>query len=167
MIEIIQSGSFERDTEQRETFCGGWHKILQRMGSTLSGFELLAWADNMVTWDQAVMLADIMAGLDIDVAHILIAKIHKRVFKCHRFDLTSDADEDHRLNKKKCQQLEDATRKSMLDEERRQQQAREVDIGPSGTSSTTDGASMVGESAIDGTPSVDPVFFGTPDPPTS
>jgi len=73
---------------------------------------------------------------------------------------TSDADKDHSLKKKEHQQLEDATRKLILVEERRQQLAREVDVGPSGTPSTNDGAPRVGEGATDGVPTVDPAGSG-------
>ncbi|WMV18578.1 hypothetical protein MTR67_011963 [Solanum verrucosum] len=37
-------------------------------------------ADKVVTWDQAVMLAAIMVGLEIDFSCILITEIHERVF---------------------------------------------------------------------------------------
>uniref|UniRef100_M1DI66 Integrase core domain containing protein n=1 Tax=Solanum tuberosum TaxID=4113 RepID=M1DI66_SOLTU len=56
-------------------------------------------ADNVLTWDQKVMIAAIIAGLEIDFACILIAVIHKRAFKatttlpfpCLIFQLCRDA----------------------------------------------------------------------------
>uniref|UniRef100_M1DIP8 Integrase core domain containing protein n=1 Tax=Solanum tuberosum TaxID=4113 RepID=M1DIP8_SOLTU len=56
-------------------------------------------ADNVVTWDRAVMLAAFMAGLEIDDAHILITELHERAFKatttlpfpCLIFQLYRDA----------------------------------------------------------------------------
>jgi len=41
----------------------------------------LTQADNVVTWDRAVMLAALVAGRKIDFAQIPIAKIHERAFK--------------------------------------------------------------------------------------
>jgi len=65
------------------------------------------------------------------------------------------------------QQLEEATRASLLEEEMRQQRAREVDVGPSARvrttedvervdENTTKSVGIVDESATDGVPSVDP-----------
>ena len=68
--------------------------------------SLLVWyrlsstqANNMVTWDWAMILATILAGLEIDFARILIVEIHKRPFKatttlsfqCLIFNLFMDA----------------------------------------------------------------------------
>lgn len=38
-------------------------------------------ADNLVTWDRVVMVAAFVAGLDIDFAGILLAKIHEQALK--------------------------------------------------------------------------------------
>uniref|UniRef100_M1DKZ6 Integrase core domain containing protein n=1 Tax=Solanum tuberosum TaxID=4113 RepID=M1DKZ6_SOLTU len=38
-------------------------------------------ADNQLTWDRAVMVAALVAGVEIDFARILLAEIHERVFK--------------------------------------------------------------------------------------
>uniref|UniRef100_M1D9B9 Integrase core domain containing protein n=1 Tax=Solanum tuberosum TaxID=4113 RepID=M1D9B9_SOLTU len=106
-ICIVQSGSIQRDADQRETLlrwmeryiaedgeCTEWvqNPTLSIRKVTLSFavkfFCLLVrnrhsptQADNVVTWDRAVMKVAIMAGLEIDFAHILIAEIHKRAFK--------------------------------------------------------------------------------------
>uniref|UniRef100_M1DIX6 Integrase core domain containing protein n=1 Tax=Solanum tuberosum TaxID=4113 RepID=M1DIX6_SOLTU len=104
---IILSGAFQRDAEQRVTLLR-WitRHIAEDMErtewvrtptlgirkATLSFaakfFRLniqtrlsLTQVDNVVTRDQAVMLAAIMAGLQIDFFRILIAEIHKRAFK--------------------------------------------------------------------------------------
>uniref|UniRef100_M1E0I1 Putative plant transposon protein domain-containing protein n=1 Tax=Solanum tuberosum TaxID=4113 RepID=M1E0I1_SOLTU len=37
--------------------------------------------DNQLTWDRAVMVAALLAGLEIDFAGILLAEIHERAFK--------------------------------------------------------------------------------------
>lgn len=37
--------------------------------------------DNVVTWDRAVMLATLMAGLELDFARIVITEIHEKAFK--------------------------------------------------------------------------------------
>uniref|UniRef100_M1DGE0 Integrase core domain containing protein n=1 Tax=Solanum tuberosum TaxID=4113 RepID=M1DGE0_SOLTU len=38
-------------------------------------------ADNQLTWDRAVMVATLVAGLEIDSAYMLLAEIHERAFK--------------------------------------------------------------------------------------
>ncbi|KAG5585465.1 hypothetical protein H5410_045899 [Solanum commersonii] len=37
--------------------------------------------DNKLTWDKAVMVATLVAGLEIDFARMLLAEIHERAFK--------------------------------------------------------------------------------------
>uniref|UniRef100_M1DRZ0 Integrase core domain containing protein n=1 Tax=Solanum tuberosum TaxID=4113 RepID=M1DRZ0_SOLTU len=89
------------------------------------------------------------------------------VGKRHCSDHTYDADEARRLKKKERKQFEVAQMDSILNEERRQQRVREVYVGPSGISSTTDDAPIVGEGTTDGVPSVDPTSSGKLDPPAS
>ena len=56
-------------------------------------------AENVLTWDRVVMVAALVAGLEIDFARILIVEIHKRPFKatttlsfqCLIFNLFMDA----------------------------------------------------------------------------
>ena len=38
-------------------------------------------ADNYVTWDRAVMVAALVAGVEIDFARMLLAEIHERAFR--------------------------------------------------------------------------------------
>ncbi|KAG5615758.1 hypothetical protein H5410_015582 [Solanum commersonii] len=38
-------------------------------------------ADNQVTWDRAVMVVALVAGVDIDFARMLLAEIHERAFR--------------------------------------------------------------------------------------
>jgi len=38
-------------------------------------------ADNQLTWDRAVMVATLVAGVEIDFARMLLAEIHERAFK--------------------------------------------------------------------------------------
>uniref|UniRef100_M1D955 Integrase core domain containing protein n=1 Tax=Solanum tuberosum TaxID=4113 RepID=M1D955_SOLTU len=38
-------------------------------------------ADNALTWDRAVMVPSLVAGFEIDFAHMLLAVIHKRAFR--------------------------------------------------------------------------------------
>uniref|UniRef100_M1DIY3 Integrase core domain containing protein n=1 Tax=Solanum tuberosum TaxID=4113 RepID=M1DIY3_SOLTU len=98
--------------------------------------------------------------------------------KRSRSDRTSNDAEAHRLRKKERQQIEEARRASIVDEELRQQLTREVGVGPSARVSTTEGAERVDErttesakivdgSATNGIPSVDPVGSEKPDPPAS
>uniref|UniRef100_M1DGN6 Uncharacterized protein n=1 Tax=Solanum tuberosum TaxID=4113 RepID=M1DGN6_SOLTU len=82
-------------------------------------------------------------------------------------DHTADTEKAPRLSNKERQQFEEASRASILAEERRQHRDREMNIDPSGCVSTTKGASLFDESGTDGTPRVDPAGFGKPDPPTS
>uniref|UniRef100_M1DIG3 Integrase core domain containing protein n=1 Tax=Solanum tuberosum TaxID=4113 RepID=M1DIG3_SOLTU len=82
-------------------------------------------------------------------------------------DHTFDTEEGHRSKKKVRQQIEAAQQQSILDEEMRQQRAREISVGPSGIVSTTEGALTTSEGATDGVSRVDPSGFGKPDPPTS
>uniref|UniRef100_M1D9L6 Integrase core domain containing protein n=1 Tax=Solanum tuberosum TaxID=4113 RepID=M1D9L6_SOLTU len=72
---IVQSGSFQRDADHKETLLRWMAHHITENG------ERIEWADNVVTWDRVVMLATIMAGLEIDFSHILIAEIHERSFK--------------------------------------------------------------------------------------
>ncbi|KAK4713527.1 hypothetical protein R3W88_019434 [Solanum pinnatisectum] len=87
--------------------------------------------------------------------------------KCHRSDHTSGVDEARQMKKKARQQLEVTQRKSILNEERRQQQARDLDIGLSSIPSTTDGAPIVGDDVTDGVPIIDPRGSEKSDPPAS
>ncbi|KAK4707335.1 hypothetical protein R3W88_033109 [Solanum pinnatisectum] len=97
---------------------------------------------------------------------------------CPRSGHTSDDIEAQRLRKRECQQTKVAWRASIVDEELRQQQAREIGVGPSSTVSTTEGAKkvdvsstesagIVDGSTTEGVPNVDPVGSGKPDPPAS
>ena len=38
-------------------------------------------ADNIVTWDQAVLMAVVIAGFEVDFAWLLQAVMHERAFK--------------------------------------------------------------------------------------
>ncbi|KAG5610278.1 hypothetical protein H5410_021559 [Solanum commersonii] len=38
-------------------------------------------ADNQLTWDRAITIATLVAGLEIDFAHMLLVEIHEREFK--------------------------------------------------------------------------------------
>uniref|UniRef100_M1DYN2 Integrase core domain containing protein n=1 Tax=Solanum tuberosum TaxID=4113 RepID=M1DYN2_SOLTU len=38
-------------------------------------------ADNVVTWERAVMISALMAGLELNFSRILIGKIHDRAFQ--------------------------------------------------------------------------------------
>lgn len=48
-----------------------------------------------------------------------------------------------------------------------QQQAREVDVGLSGSLNTTDDVTLIDEGTVDGVPGVDPAGFRKPGPPAS
>ena len=38
-------------------------------------------ADNIVTWDRAILVAAFVAGFDVDIQRLLLAVIHERAFK--------------------------------------------------------------------------------------
>ncbi|KAG5631012.1 hypothetical protein H5410_002729 [Solanum commersonii] len=67
--DIVRSGAFQRNAEQREAIIL-W---LARVSPTK--------ADNQVTWDRAVMVAALVAGMEIDFARMLLAEIHERAFR--------------------------------------------------------------------------------------
>uniref|UniRef100_M1DX05 Integrase core domain containing protein n=1 Tax=Solanum tuberosum TaxID=4113 RepID=M1DX05_SOLTU len=105
--DIIRSGAFQRNADQRETLLRWLARHLTTDGeraelvssphlgikkSTLTFVAKLFWllvrnwvsptqADNVLTWDCTVMVAALVAGMDINFARILIAEIHKRAFK--------------------------------------------------------------------------------------
>ncbi|KAK4729550.1 hypothetical protein R3W88_022538 [Solanum pinnatisectum] len=98
--------------------------------------------------------------------------------KCPCSGRTSNDIEVERLRMRERLQTKVAWRASIVDEELRQQQAREIGVGPSSSVSTTEGAEkvdvstteragIVDGSTTEGVPNVDPVGFGKPDPPAS
>uniref|UniRef100_M1DI86 Integrase core domain containing protein n=1 Tax=Solanum tuberosum TaxID=4113 RepID=M1DI86_SOLTU len=74
-------------------------------------------------------------------------------------DHTSYIEEAWRAKKREQQRLEAALRQSIIDEELRQHRAREIDVSPSGSKSTTDGVPSIDEGTIDGVPVTDPAGF--------
>ena len=105
--DIVRSGDFQRNTEQREAVIlwlaryiaadgerAEWVAAL-RLGirkATLNFVAKFFWllvgnrvsptkADNQVTWDRAVMVAALVAGVEIDFARMLLAEIHGRAFR--------------------------------------------------------------------------------------
>ncbi|KAG5610301.1 hypothetical protein H5410_021582, partial [Solanum commersonii] len=102
--DIVQSGAFQRNAEQREAVIlwlsryiavdgerAEWVTAL-RLGirkATLNFVAKFFWllvrnrvsptkVDNQVTWDRAVMVTALVAGVEIDFAHMLLAEIHER-----------------------------------------------------------------------------------------
>uniref|UniRef100_M1DZJ6 Integrase core domain containing protein n=1 Tax=Solanum tuberosum TaxID=4113 RepID=M1DZJ6_SOLTU len=104
---IVQSGAFQRNVEQRETLLrwiaqhiaeeGKGIKWVRSMTLPIIKASLIFaakffWlvvrtrlsrtqADNVVTWDRAVMIATLMEGLEINFSRILIIEINERSFK--------------------------------------------------------------------------------------
>ncbi|KAG5580634.1 hypothetical protein H5410_051261 [Solanum commersonii] len=105
--DIVRSGAFERNSEQREAVilwlaryiaADGEHAewvAAPRLGirkATLTFVAKFFWllvcnrvsltkADNQVTWDRAVIVAALVAGVEIDFARMLLAEIHERAFR--------------------------------------------------------------------------------------
>uniref|UniRef100_M1E102 Integrase core domain containing protein n=1 Tax=Solanum tuberosum TaxID=4113 RepID=M1E102_SOLTU len=67
--DIVRSGAFQRNAEQREVVLL-W---LARVSPTK--------VDNQVTWDRAIMVAALVAGVEIDFVRMLLAEIHERAFR--------------------------------------------------------------------------------------
>ncbi|KAG5600567.1 hypothetical protein H5410_031937 [Solanum commersonii] len=64
--DIVWNGAFQRNSEQQEA--------------------MILWvsptkADNQVTWDRAVMVEALVAGVEIDFVCMLLAEIHERAFR--------------------------------------------------------------------------------------
>ncbi|KAG5615474.1 hypothetical protein H5410_015298 [Solanum commersonii] len=105
--DIVWSGAFQRNAEQREAVILWLTKYIAtdgeraewvttpRLGirkATLNFAAKFFWllvrnrvsltkADNQLTWDKAVMVAALVAGVEIDFARMLLEEIHKRAFK--------------------------------------------------------------------------------------
>uniref|UniRef100_M1DLJ6 Integrase core domain containing protein n=1 Tax=Solanum tuberosum TaxID=4113 RepID=M1DLJ6_SOLTU len=105
--DVVRSGAFKCNAEQRKAIllCLARHIAADgervdwvsspRLGIrkvTLSLVAKFFWllvrnmvsptkADNQLTWDRAVMVAALVAGLEIDFARMLLAEIHERAFK--------------------------------------------------------------------------------------
>ncbi|WMV18421.1 hypothetical protein MTR67_011806 [Solanum verrucosum] len=102
---IVRVVLFETPSRGSHYF-DGWSDILLRMErtqsvqnmelpiikATLSFGDKLWWsivrtrlsltqADNVVTWDRAVMCATLLVGLEVDFAWIILAEIHERAFR--------------------------------------------------------------------------------------
>uniref|UniRef100_M1DTH6 Integrase core domain containing protein n=1 Tax=Solanum tuberosum TaxID=4113 RepID=M1DTH6_SOLTU len=106
-MDIVRSGAFQRNAEQREVVtlwlakyivadgeCAEWVATPQ-LGirkATLNFVAKFFWllvrnrmsptqADNQLTWDRVVMVVALVAGLEIDFARMLLAEIHEKAFK--------------------------------------------------------------------------------------
>jgi len=105
--DSVRSGAFQRNTEQREAIILWLARYIAadgeraewvatpRLGirkATLTFVAKFFWllvrnrvsptkADNYVTWDRAVMVAALVAGVEIDFARMLLAEIHERAFR--------------------------------------------------------------------------------------
>ncbi|KAG5625171.1 hypothetical protein H5410_010389, partial [Solanum commersonii] len=101
-------------------------------------------ADNQVTWDRAVMVAALVAGVEIDFARMLLAEIHERAFR------TSTTYPFPCLIFQLCQQGLDALDIDLIRDEanvaapRREPQVEAASMGPSSCRSTPQlGAAVV------------------------
>uniref|UniRef100_M1APM8 Integrase core domain containing protein n=1 Tax=Solanum tuberosum TaxID=4113 RepID=M1APM8_SOLTU len=105
--DIVRSGAFQRNAEQREAIILWLAKYIVADGeraecvatpwlgirkATINFmakfFSLLVRnrvsptkTDNQLTWDRVVMVAALVAGVEIDFARMLLAEIHKRALK--------------------------------------------------------------------------------------
>uniref|UniRef100_M1DNH1 Integrase core domain containing protein n=1 Tax=Solanum tuberosum TaxID=4113 RepID=M1DNH1_SOLTU len=105
--DIVQSGVFQRNVDQREAVTLWLAKYIAADGereewvatpwlgirkATLNFVAKFFWllvrnrvsptkADNQLTWDIAVMVATLVVGVEIDFARMLLAEIHERAFK--------------------------------------------------------------------------------------
>uniref|UniRef100_M1DAY4 Integrase core domain containing protein n=1 Tax=Solanum tuberosum TaxID=4113 RepID=M1DAY4_SOLTU len=105
--DIVRSGAFQRNAEQREAVILWLAKYIAADGerakwvgtpwlgirkATLNFAAKFFWllvrnrvsptkADNQLTWDRAVIVAALVAGVEIDFARMLLEDIHERAFK--------------------------------------------------------------------------------------
>uniref|UniRef100_M1E0N2 Integrase core domain containing protein n=1 Tax=Solanum tuberosum TaxID=4113 RepID=M1E0N2_SOLTU len=105
--DIVRSGAFQRNVEQREAVILWLAKYIvvdgervewvatPRLGiqkATLNFAAKFFWllvrnmvsptkVDNQLTWDRVVMVAALVAGVQIDFTRMLLAEIHERAFK--------------------------------------------------------------------------------------
>uniref|UniRef100_M1E140 Integrase core domain containing protein n=1 Tax=Solanum tuberosum TaxID=4113 RepID=M1E140_SOLTU len=105
--DIVRSGTFQRNTEQREAVLLWLARYIAadgeraewvaapRLGirkATLNFVAKFFWllvcnrvsptkTDNQVTWDRAVMVAALVAGVEIEFSRMLLAEIHERAFR--------------------------------------------------------------------------------------
>ncbi|KAG5615279.1 hypothetical protein H5410_015103 [Solanum commersonii] len=75
--DIVRSGAFQRNSEQREAVILWLARyILCEMAASLNGVSPTK-ADNQVTWDRAVMVAALVAGVEIDFAAYSLARYER------------------------------------------------------------------------------------------
>uniref|UniRef100_M1DJ00 Integrase core domain containing protein n=1 Tax=Solanum tuberosum TaxID=4113 RepID=M1DJ00_SOLTU len=105
--DSVRSGAFQRNAEQREAVILWLARYIvadgeraewvatPRLGirkATITFVAKFFWllvrsrvsptkADNYVTWDRAVMVAALVAGVEIDFARMLLEEIHERAFR--------------------------------------------------------------------------------------
>ncbi|KAG5591674.1 hypothetical protein H5410_042188 [Solanum commersonii] len=105
--DIVRSGAFQRNSEQREAVILWLARYIAadgervewvatpRLGirkATLTFMAKLFWllvrnrvsptkANNHVMWDRAVIVAALVAGVEINFARMLLAEIHERAFR--------------------------------------------------------------------------------------
>ncbi|KAG5600404.1 hypothetical protein H5410_031774 [Solanum commersonii] len=95
--DIVRSGAFQRNSEQYIAANGERAEWVAapRLGirkATLNFVAKFFWllvrnrvsatkADNQLRWDRAVMVATLVAGVEIDFARMLLAEIHERAFR--------------------------------------------------------------------------------------
>uniref|UniRef100_M1D9C2 Integrase core domain containing protein n=1 Tax=Solanum tuberosum TaxID=4113 RepID=M1D9C2_SOLTU len=105
--DIVRSGAFQRNAEQREAVILWLARYIAadgertewvaapRLGirkATLNFVAKFFWllvrnrvsptkADNQLTWDRVVMVAAMVAGVEIDFARMLLTEIYERAFK--------------------------------------------------------------------------------------
>ncbi|KAG5571946.1 hypothetical protein H5410_061712 [Solanum commersonii] len=77
--DIVRSGAFQRNAEQREAIILWLAKYIIDDGERAKVSPTKT--DNQLTWDRAVMVATLVAGVEIDFARMLLAEIHERAFK--------------------------------------------------------------------------------------
>ncbi|KAG5580958.1 hypothetical protein H5410_051585 [Solanum commersonii] len=83
--DIVRSGAFQRNAEQREAVILWLAKYIVAVGERTEWVATLGVsptkANNQLTWDRAVMVAALVVGVDIDFVRMLLAEIHEKAFK--------------------------------------------------------------------------------------
>uniref|UniRef100_M1E080 Integrase core domain containing protein n=1 Tax=Solanum tuberosum TaxID=4113 RepID=M1E080_SOLTU len=77
--DVVRNSAFQRNAEQREVVILWLAKYIAADGERAEVSPTKA--DNQLTWDKAIMVASLVAGVEIDFARMLLAEIHERTFK--------------------------------------------------------------------------------------
>uniref|UniRef100_M1DHX7 Integrase core domain containing protein n=1 Tax=Solanum tuberosum TaxID=4113 RepID=M1DHX7_SOLTU len=158
-IRIVQSRSFQKDADQRESLLKWMARHIADDGEGTK-------------WDVPEPTTKVEAD-DLELSELFGDEMPplippRTTGKLTRSsEPTSDIDEARRAKKREWQQLEAAQQQSRFEEELRLQRAHEMAGGAYGSRATTDGGPTIVEGATEGVTIGDPAGSGKLNPPTS